>query len=102
MITVTIGGMSVPLDKAGEGWVNQMIEDSRKRGVPLCVQVAVSLPGIQLALSTPGCGGSLGGSRQATPTEARIIDAWNRHGLGAGTFAPGDLRAFLNDLARLT
>lgn len=100
MITVSIGGMRVQVEKASDGWVNQMIADARKRGVALCVQVHVDVPGANVRLTTPGCSGS-GGGRQPNTTERRIIDAWNHRGLGSGQFTPGDLRAFLNELARL-
>lgn len=102
MISVAIGGMSVPLEKTSEGWVNQMVADARRRGVALCVQVSVNEPGAQLTLSTPGCGGGGGGGRQLNDLERRIVDAWRRRGLGNGQFSPGEFRAFLNELARLT
>ena len=102
MITISIGGMSVPVDKAGEGWINQMIVDARKRGVPVCVSVSIDEPGAQFSLSTPGCSRGGGGGRPPTPKESRIIDAWNRRGLNQPDIHPGDLRAFLGDLGRLT
>lgn len=101
MITVSIGGISVPIEKAGEGWINQMIQDARKRGVPLCVQVRVQIPGVDIALSSPGCGNVGGGGRPPNETERKIFDAWNRRGLSEPEFHPGSVRAFLNDLARL-
>ena len=104
MISVVINGMSVPLEKASEGWVNQMIADARKRGVAVCVQVSISEPSAQVLLAAPpGCGGSGGGGRrQPNDIERRIIDQWNRRGLNDGQFSPGQLRAFLNDVSRLT
>ena len=102
MINVSIGGMTVPVEKASEGWINQMIVEARKRGASLCIQVGINIPGIQVSLATPGCGGFGGGGRQANGAEQRIIDAWNRRGLSSGDITPGALRAFLNDLARLT
>jgi hypothetical protein len=102
MISVVIGGMSVPQEKASEGWVNQMIADARRRGVTLCVQVSINEPGVQLLLSAPsGCGGGGGAGRQANDRERRIIDQWHRRGLNDGQFSPGQLRAFLNDITRL-
>ncbi|MFN2397824.1 MAG: hypothetical protein ABR543_04160 [Gemmatimonadaceae bacterium] len=101
MITVSIAGMSVPFEKASEGWINQMIADARKRGVSLCIRVSINVPAARILLSTPGCGGGGGGSRPPNETEHRIFEAWNRRGLGQGTFTPGDLRAFLQDLGRL-
>ncbi len=102
MITVTIGGMSFPVDKVSEGWVNQMIADAKKRGVPLCIQVSVQTDAARVNLATPGCGGvGGGGGRPPNPTEQRIIDAWMRKGLQQSQFTPGDFRSFLNELARI-
>ena len=102
MITVSIAGMSVPVEKAGEGWINQMIAEGRKSGAPMCIRVSVNVPGAQVALSTPGCGSGGGGGRTPNDTERRIIEAWNRRGLGQGNIHSGELRAFLNELGRLT
>jgi len=101
MITVTIGEMSVVPEKASEGWINQMFEDARKRGVPLCVQVSVNVPEAQVTLASQGCGGGGGGSRPPNDRERRIIDAWRRRGLSGDALRPGELRSFLNELARL-
>jgi hypothetical protein len=101
MINVTIGGMTVPAEKASEGWVNQMIVEARKQGAQPCVRVNVDTPDAQLALSPPGCGGGFGGGRLPNQREKRILDAWNRRGMATGQFSPGEFRAFLNDLARL-
>lgn len=91
MITVIIGGMSVPADRANEGWVNQMIAEARRKGEMPCAQVSVNARDAQVALATPGCRGGGGGGRPPNETEKRIIDAWNRRGLGAGQFSPGEL-----------
>jgi hypothetical protein len=101
MVTVTIGGMSVPATNAGEGWVNQMISETRKRHESVCVQVSVNEPGVQLMLATPACGSSGGGVRLPNERERRIIDAWARRRLNEASFSPGDVGAFINDLARL-
>ena len=93
--------MAVAVEKASDGWINQMIADARKRGVSLCVQVSVQAPGANVALATPGCGGGGGGGRMPNDVERRILDAWNKRGLGSGELHPGELRAFLNDLSRL-
>lgn len=102
MITVTIGGMTIPVEQVSEGWINQMISESRRRHTSLCIQVSVQVASAQMTLSTPGCGGGVGGSRPPNPTEQRIFDAWKRKGLHNGDFNPGDFRSFLSELARLT
>jgi hypothetical protein len=84
MITVSIGGMSVPVEKAREGWINQMIAEARRRGVALCIQVSVQVPTAHVTVITPACGGGGGGGWTPNATERRIVDAWNRRGLGTG------------------
>jgi hypothetical protein len=82
MISVSIGGMSVALDKAGEGWITQMLTEARKGGSTPCVRVTIDVSGAKVGLATPGRGGG-GGSRLPNDLERRILDAWNRRGLGS-------------------
>lgn len=101
MIMITIAGMSAPIEKASEGWINQMVAEARRTSQPLCVQVAVQVEGAHVTLSTPACGGG-GGGRAPNDRERRIIEEWHRRGMAAGQFSPGELQAFLRELARLT
>ena len=101
MVTVSIAGMEVPAERASQGWVNQMIAEARKRGVPLCVRVDVNTGDVQLSLTTPACGPGTGGGRPLTRKEQRIVDAWIARGLTTDSFAPGDVVAFLQQLSRL-
>ena len=101
MITVTIAGMPVDGRQASEGWVNQMIAESRRQGTPLCVRVEIQAPPVaQIVLSTPGCVGGGGGNRPPNEVERRLFDAWSKRGLNSGEFSPGELRAFLNEAER--
>ena len=101
MVTVTINGMSVPAERVSEGWVNQMIAESHRRHTALCLQVSIDDPSAQILFSTPGCGGAGRGTNTWNDKERRIIEGWNRRGLGGAVISPGDLRAFLNDVSRL-
>jgi hypothetical protein len=102
VITVSIGGASFPLERVSEGWINQMIAEARRLNQSLCIRVEVQEPSAHLILSTPGCSGGAGGGRQPNPTERRILDEWNRRNLNSNEFGPGQLQAFLKELARLT
>ena len=102
MINISIGGSTFPLEKVNEGWVNQMVAESRRLNHPLCVRVDVEEPGARVALATPGCAGGTGGGRPPNALEQRIVDEWIRRGLQTGEFSPGQLQAFLRELARLT
>lgn len=101
MITVSIGGMAIPIEKVSQGWVNQMIAEAKKRNVPLCVQVNIQTPEAQVSLASGGCPPGGGGFRSPNRVEARIIEAWRRRRLSDAEINPGELRAFLNDIARL-
>jgi hypothetical protein len=102
MISIAIGPMSVPLEKASDMWISQMVAESQKHGGDLCIRISVSLPSVNLSLATPGCGGQGGGgTRRPNAAEQQIFDAWRRRGLDQGRVTSGELRAFLNELARL-
>ena len=101
MITVTIAGMAVDARKASEGWVNQMVAEARRQGTQVCVRVEIQQPPVHVLLATPGCSAGGGGGRAPNEAERRIIEAWNKRGLGSGEFSPGQLRAFLNDVEHL-
>ena len=101
MIMVRIAGMAVDGRQASEGWINQMIVESRRQGSALCVQVEIQQPPVvQMVLTTPGYGGGGGGGRLPNELERKLFDAWNRRGLGTGEFSAGQLRAFLNEAER--
>jgi hypothetical protein len=101
VVTVTIAGMSFPLDKVSDSWVSQMLAEARKQHQAVCVRVHIDEPGAQLTLATSACSGLGGGSRRANPLEERIIAEWQRRELQQGDFPPGKLHAFLHELPRL-
>lgn len=101
MIKVTIAGATYPLEQVSEGWVSQMVVESRKSGRPICVHIQVREPGAQVDLITAGCGGGGGGGRPPNDLERRIFAEWEKRKLQSGEFPPGQLQAFLQELARL-
>lgn len=101
MISVTIGGMTLPLEKVSEKWIAQMLADGRKHGSSPCVQVSVQSPSATVVLTTPGCGGGSGGLRPPNPLEKRIFDAWQKYRLSSAHFSPNDIRDFLGALKSL-
>ena len=101
MINVTIAGATYPLEQVSEGWVSQMVVEARKSGRPICVHVQVREPGAQVDLITAGCGGGGGGGRPPNDLERRIFAEWEKRKLQSGEFPPGQLQAFLKELARL-
>jgi hypothetical protein len=103
MITVRIAGQERQWndpDDAEEGWITQQIGGRRAAGERVCVTVGIHTSYVNVGLSTPGCA-SGGGGRRPNDDEARIIDLWERRGLNDPNFAPGNIVAFLGQLARL-
>jgi len=99
-VSVRIGGETRELDAASENWINDQLKRRRSGGQDVCVQVGVHAGDIQLSLTTPGCGGGLGGGRQANSRELDIIELWNRLHLNQATFTGGNLIAFLKQLGQ--
>jgi hypothetical protein len=101
MITVSIGGMTVPIEQTSEGWINQMIADARRHQIPLCIRVNIEVPTAHVALSSGACPGSAGGGRMPNAVERQILNSWTKRGLANNVVHPGELRSFLNELSRL-
>lgn len=103
MLTVRIAGQERQWDDpddAEESWITQQITGQRAAGERVCVTVGIRTSYVHVGLSTPGCAFG-GGGRRPKDDEARIIDLWERRGLNDPNFAPGNLIAFLHQLARL-
>ncbi len=100
MVSVTIGTETRDLADADERWINDKIGRRDRDGVPICVVVQVQTGGLDLRLSTPGCGGGAGG-RRPNPNELEVIELWQKHHLATTAFASGNVLAFLKQLRRM-
>ncbi len=94
MIKLRIGGIEYPYDEVSASWLNDQIMGRRREGVPVCIQVLINTPDVNIALSTAGCPSS-GGGRRPYPRERPILDAWSRVGMDDTEFTAGQLMAFL-------
>lgn len=92
MISIRIGAEEKELSSANESWVNQAINEAH---APVCVQVTITQPGVDMVLSTPTCARGFGNSRGPNEREEFIFDLWNRRGLNSPGFRGGNLIAFL-------
>jgi len=101
MVTITIGGESRDVGDVAESWITQQIERRRKDGVPVCVRVEIKLTGLQMALSTPGCGSVGGGGRAPNDNEREVFAIWEKLGLNRADFSPGSVIAFLKQFRRV-
>ncbi len=93
-ILVRIAGVERTLETADAQWVHQTIHAAND---PVCMQVRIEMPGIQLHLATPGCSGG-GGGRRPNPEEQEVIDLWNHFGLSESGTNPEKLWPFLQRL----
>jgi|SRR6267143_4277432 len=103
MISLTIGSDSREIKTKSdidESWINHQIGGRRADGLSVCVRVTIREDNLDMILSTPGCGGGLGGGRQANPAERSMFDLWAKRGLNDPNFTGGALVAFLNQLIR--
>lgn len=101
MITVTIGGETRDIGEATESWVTQRINRLRQEGQQACVQVAISLSGLNMRLSTPTCVAVGGGGRPPNANEREVFALWEKLGLNRHDFSPGSVVAFLKQFRRL-
>ena len=98
MIKVKIGNEE--RDGLDEGWIAQQITRRRRAGEAVCVQVRIEGDGLNLVLNTPGCPTGVSGGRPPNHLEREVFDLWNRHGLNEPDFSPGNVIAFLKQIAR--
>lgn len=101
MLTIRIGSDTRRLEDADEAWITQQVNNRRREGLPVCVEVTINTGPINVRLTTPACGGGGGGGRPPRPDEATIIDLWNKRGLGTDNFSPGSVVAFLKQVSSL-
>lgn len=101
-VTIRIGTETRDLSSASESWMTEQINRRRADGVDICVQVTIHAGGIDIVLSTPGCGGGGGGGgRPPNSNEREVFELWSQRGLNASAFTGGNLVAFIKQLKKL-
>ncbi len=98
MIKVRIGDVEKDSQDVNEGWISQQLNRQRRNHQPVCVQVTIDEPPLDMVLSTPGCS-SAGGSRAPNDQERRIFDLWAKRRLNEPDFTGGNLIAFLRQIS---
>ena len=61
MISVSVGGKQMTLDKLREGWLLEQLERQGSNRSAVCVRVEIDEGPIECVLTTPGCGTAPGG-----------------------------------------
>jgi hypothetical protein len=101
-VTIRIGNETRDLSSVSESWITEQVNRRQAAGQDVCVQVSIHTDAIQVALTTPGCGGGGGGGiRRPNPNEQDVFELWNKRGLNASGFTGGNVVAFVKQLKKL-
>jgi hypothetical protein len=99
MLTVEIDGETRDISDVSEDWIAGRFRRHEGSAVS-CVVIRIQTTGVDLRLASASCSGGVSGTRQPNPREQEIIELWRERNLGASTFAPGNLIAFLKQLRK--
>jgi Zn-dependent alcohol dehydrogenase len=100
MLTIRVGNDTRRLEDVDESWITQQINNRRRAGISVCIEVRIKTDVLDLILTTPACGSGAGG-RAPRPDETRIIDLWMKHGLTSDDFTAGNAVGFVKQLRGL-
>jgi hypothetical protein len=95
MKRIRIGEAERDLDSAGATWVREHVEDLRRLGRPVCVEITLHAGSVNMVLSTPGCGPFQGSGQKANRQEEKILALWKKNGLDTENFSAGELFDFI-------
>jgi hypothetical protein len=96
MNRISIGNAERDLDGAPPDWIREHVEDLRRRGEPVCVEITLHSGSVNMILSTPGCGSRPGEGHKANRQEQKILELWKKKGLSEDNFAVKDLIDFVD------
>lgn len=99
MVTIRIGTDSRSLEDADESWLAQQVDRRHAEGQPVCIDVAIRTPTMDIRLATPACGTG-GGGRPPRPEEAEVLELWTKAKLTSDDFSGGNLVEFVKRLRR--
>jgi hypothetical protein len=94
LIRIRIGETERDYSDVTESWIVHQIKERQQAGHTFCVQLIIKGDGLDMILSTPGCGGG-GGGRQPNSREQIILDLWIARHLTLDSWEIGNLIAFL-------
>jgi hypothetical protein len=99
MVTIRIGNETKDFADASEDWVTQQINRRQRDGQDVCVELRIKTGGLDMAVSTPGCGSGGFGGRPPNASEQEVFDLWRKLVL-TGRLSGGNVVAFLKQLRR--
>ena len=95
MVSIRIGNSERKFDSIDSDWINQQINNRRRAGEPVCVQILINSDDINIALMTDGCAQGQFVERSITKKEKEIFNLWERMGLKRPDIQPNTLIDFL-------
>jgi hypothetical protein len=95
MNRISIGDTERDLEGAPESWIREHVEDLRRLGKPVCVEITLHSGSVNMILSTPGCGPVQGGGHEANRQEMKILELWKKKGLNDDNFNVKELIDFV-------
>jgi hypothetical protein len=97
MKRIRIGETERDLDGAPPNWIREHVDDLRRQGKPVCVEIKLRFGSVDMILATAACGGGRG-TKEANRQEKKIYDLWIRKGLNEDDF---DVRELIEFAERL-
>lgn len=94
-VALCIGSEEKELSSVTESWIREQLGRRRADGQNVCVQLIVKGDYVDVRLSTPGCGSTGGGGREARGVELKIIEIWREAHLNSPEFSAGNVFAML-------
>jgi hypothetical protein len=101
MTRIRIGTSERDLNDVNPTWIREHLSPYQNAGQAVCVKVSIHSGDVNVALSTPACGGGGGSGRLPNSREQAILDLWRKRGLNSDDFNFGQLNAFLNEIKGL-
>lgn len=99
-ITITFGTGDRTNDDITGGWIADQIHSRERADEPVCAQVHITGPGLDLRLAAGHCGAG-GSGRPLSPAEREVVDLWIKRHLDGTDFSPGALEGFARQVRRL-
>jgi hypothetical protein len=95
MKRIRIGQADRDLDGADPNWIQQHVDDLRRRRVGVCVEITLRSGSVNMILATPGCGPTSADRSEPNRQEAKVLELWRKKRLNRDDFDVRDLIDFV-------
>jgi len=100
MIAIRINGEERRDGEIDETWLAQSVNRRHSDNQLVCVEVTISVDGLNMRLRTPTCPDEGGAGRRPNAEEREILDVWHRLHLDTRDFTGGNVVAFYKQVRR--